>query len=221
MAKIEYSHEYKVGDVIVPGVTTINANLGWNKKVLMKWVAKVTKEGKDFQAMSTEAAGTGTLAHAFVEAHLTGDVVKEETIQSYSEKQQNHARDAFLAFRAWEARSALRLVAAEKEVVSTKYMYGGTVDAIYESDAGLEVADVKTSNSTYADYIIQLSAYATAAEEVYGRPVVRIHVLRFGKGVKGVFHHSSWGVDTIAVGMSVFKSLLNIHRLRTELEELL
>jgi hypothetical protein len=222
MAKIEYKKEYKSGDKILPGVTTILKNLGWNKDILMAWAAKMSREGKNYREVSTEAAGTGTLAHAMAESYFAGDDLDDEIVQSYDPNQVQKARNSLAALQTWELGSNLSIFAYEVMLISHEEGYGGTADLIFKNTkGGLELADIKTSNGTYADYILQLAAYARAAEETYKLPVERIHILRFGKGVTAAFHHSSWGVGDIEKAFTVFKYLLAIHKLRPEIEELL
>lgn len=222
MAQIQYTKEYKSGDKVLPGVTTILKNLGWNKDILMAWSAKMAREGKNYREVSTEAAGTGTLAHALAEAYLSGTTLAEEVIEAYDEKQRSKAANAVLALKEWQSSSNLKVIATEVMLISSENEYGGTADILFENTKGeLEVADIKTSNGTYADYVLQLAAYAMAAEETYKRTVSRVHILRFGKGVTAAFHHSSWGLGDIDKAFTVFKYLLAIHKLRPEIEELL
>lgn len=224
MAKIEYSKQYLVGETPVPGVTTILKNLGWNKDILMAWAASVTKKGQDFRAISKEASETGTLAHALAEAYLSGEEIDEVVYQSYSDEQREKAGNALDALKEWQEESRLEVVKTEVQLVSKVYKYGGTADIMFRHSGAqeLEIGDIKTSNGTYADYILQLAAYAQAAEECYAPiQVKRVHILRFGKGKTGAFHHSSWSRETWQQVFVTFKKLIDIHYAREWIEELL
>ena len=95
MAKIEYSKKYEAEDgTILPGVTTILQNLGWNKSILMKWAAKMARQEKDFQKESTIAAEIGTLAHALAEYYFTGNNPDPEIVAAYSPNQITKAENA-------------------------------------------------------------------------------------------------------------------------------
>ena len=223
MAKIEYSKKYEAEDgTILPGVTTILQNLGWNKSILMKWAAKMARQEKDFQKESTIAAEIGTLAHALAEYYFTGEAPDPEIVAAYSPNQITKAENAVESLKEWEKGSNLTATFTEKNLVSNIYRYGGSADIIFTNkDGDFELADIKTGNGTYADYILQLAAYAKAAEETLKRPVSRVHVLRFGKNKSATFHHSSWGQRDIDLAFNVFKLLLQVHAMRPMIEELL
>lgn len=223
MAKIEYAKKYEADDgTILPGVTTILGNLGWNKSILMAWAAKMERQNKNYKEESKEAAEIGTLGHALAEAYLTGKAADETVTGSYTEAQFVKANNAVLALVEWQKQTKLTVVHTEVSLVSNMYRYGGSADIIFTNQEGnFELADIKTGNGTYADYILQLAAYAVAAEETLKRPVERIHVLRFGKNKSATFHHSSWGKEDIDLAFQVFKGLIAIHYMRPKIEELL
>ena len=223
MAKLEYSKVYTGDDgTIFPGVTTILGNLGWNKSILMAWSAKMARQEKDYKAESKHAAEIGTLGHALAEAYLTSTLPDPEMIRSYTEQQFEKACNAVEALKVWQRGSNLTVVHTEANLVSNKWRFGGSADIIFTNPEGdFELADIKTGNGTYADYILQLAAYAVAAEETLKRPVERIHILRFGKNKSATFHHSSWGKEDMKKGFTVFQYLIGIHNMRPLIEELL
>jgi predicted RecB family nuclease len=223
MAKIEYSKKYEANDgTILPGVTTILGNLGWNKSILMAWAAKMERQNKNYKEESKEAAEIGTLAHALAEAYLNEKPVDPAMVAAYSPVQIGKANNAIVALQEWQKISNLAMVHTEVNLVSNTHRYGGSADIIFTNKEGdFELADIKSGNGTYADYILQLAAYAKAAEETLKRPVKRIHILRFGKNKSATFHHSSWGQGDIDLAFKVFLHLIAIHYLRPEIEELL
>ena len=223
MAKIEYTKTYTGDDgTIYPGVTTILANLGWNKSILMAWSAKMARQEKDYKAESKEAAEIGTLGHALAEAYLTAKTVDQSITAAYTPGQFAKAANAVEALKEWQKQSNLTVVFTERNLVSNKYKFGGSADIIFSNPEGdFELADIKTGNGTYADYILQLAAYSIAAEETLKRPIKRVHILRFGKNKSATFHHSSWGKEDIDLAFEVFKGLIAIHYARPFIEELL
>jgi hypothetical protein len=223
MAKIEYAKKYELDDgTILPGVTTILGNLGWNKSILMAWAAKMERQNKDYKAESKEAAEIGTLGHALAEAYLSAKQVTPEILAAYSGKQIDKAQNAVEALKEWQKGSNLTVAFTERNLISKKWRFGGCADIIFTNSEGhFELADIKTGNGTYADYILQLSAYAVAAEETFKQPVERVHILRFGKNKSATFHHSSWGKEDMMKGFTVFQYLIGIHNMRPLIEELL
>jgi len=92
---------YKTADgKRVPGVTTvIGGNLGWNKQALMYWANQVGLDGRNHREVSEEAADTGTIAHAMVEAELKGLDWKELVdIKGVTDEQLGRAENAYLAW---------------------------------------------------------------------------------------------------------------------------
>lgn len=223
MAKIEYKKEYKdSADNLLPGVTTVLKNLGWNKDILMAWAASVTKKGGNYKDISKDASETGTLAHSMAEAWLNGQELSKEIVMAYDEDQIVKATNAVESLKIWQEGSKLKIIGTEVMLISDEYGYGGTADVLFENGEGqLEIGDVKTSGGTYADYVLQLAAYAMAAEETFKRPVVRTHILRFGKNKSASFHHSSWGKGDIDTAFDVFRHLVAIHNLKDMVEGML
>ena len=137
MAKVIYSKEYKgVGDKLYPGVTTVLANLGWNKSILMAWAAKMERQNKDYKAESKEAAEIGTLGHLLAEAYLQGIIPDSETVSAYSQVQQEKAQNAVNALKVWQSTSNLKLFATEAKLISDEYEYGGTADILFTNADG-------------------------------------------------------------------------------------
>jgi hypothetical protein len=99
-----------------------------------------------------------------------------------SEQTAIQALGAFDAYKEWKAQTSLDVAEAEISLVSNVHRFGGTLDALFVRGA-LALGDWKTSNSVYADYLIQLGAYAILWEENYpDRPITGgFHLLRFSK----------------------------------------
>lgn len=172
----------------VPSVTTI---LGRFKEAggLMHWAWKLGTEGQDYRKVRDEAADAGTMAHEAVEAWLHGyeyEWVGEPDVVA-------NAQNSFKAFRTWIDQTKLEVIETETPLVSEVYRYGGTPDAIGRIDNTLCLLDWKSSNSVYADYLIQLAAYRQLWEETHlDQPIVGgYHLLRFDKKT-GDFTHHHW-----------------------------
>lgn len=162
------------------GVTTI---LGQTlNKDLMQWAvdcmvdylssripvitAEDLKEGaKEYTRRRDFGANTGTEAHALVEHFLRGESV---SLSDASEE----ASNAYNAFVEWFNEATPTIINVEEVIYSAEYDYAGTYDAMMEIDGKVYLTDLKTTNASrkapngvYAEYFIQLGAYAAAHEE--------------------------------------------------------
>lgn len=207
------THVYLLKDgTRVPGVTTI---LGRFKDAgpLMYWAWKVGTEGKDFRKERDNAATAGTLAHAAVEAWVRGQEFEftgePETVAK--------AKVAFGAFREWADQTRLTVDKTELPLVSEKYKFGGTFDAIL-LNGNRAMGDWKTSNGVYGEYLAQLAAYGQLWEENFpDQPITGgFHLLRFDKN-HGDFTHKWWG--ELSGGWRYFMHLREAYSCDKELKE--
>lgn len=172
---------YLVNGVTKPkGVTTI---LGQTlSKDLMQWAvdcmveyltAKVpvitagdlAEGAKEYTRRRDSGASTGTEAHALVEQFL-----KRETVSLSGASEE--ANNAYRAFVDWFTEVSPTVINVEEVVYSAEYDYAGTYDAMMEINGKVYLTDLKTTNASrkapngvYAEYFIQLGAYAAAHEE--------------------------------------------------------
>lgn len=177
---------YKVTDTLTDalskpkGITTILGKvlgkdlMGWAVKCMGEYLeAKlpvVTKEdldeaAKEYERRRDSGAGTGTEAHALVEQFLKGEVID----LSGSSKE---AKAAFGAFKTWYEGSKPEVINVEEVIYSPSFGFCGTYDCMLRIDGKVWLCDLKTTNASrsaprgvYADYFIQLGAYAMAHEE--------------------------------------------------------
>lgn len=170
----------------IPGTTTV---IGRFKESggLIHWAWKLGTEGKNYREVSGDAASAGTIAHDMVECFIR----KKEFVAppGTTEDVMGKASVAFGAFLEWADTTKLETVETETRMVSEKYRYGGTLDAMLIRGK-LSLGDWKTSNSLYSDYLIQLAAYKNLWEENHpDRPVLGgLHLIRFDK-IHGDFTH--------------------------------
>lgn len=170
----------------VPSVTTI---LGRFKEAggLIHWAWQLGKEGKDYREERDTAAGIGTIAHALVDDWIHGRM----TQLNYPPNER--AETAFNAFRQWADQTKFTVTHTEQPLVSEKYKFGGTFDAIMVNGKRA-MGDWKSSNALYPEYLCQIAAYGKLWEENYpGEPIDGGFVLcRFDK-TYGDFTHKWWG----------------------------
>lgn len=195
----------------VPSVTTI---LGRFKEAggLIHWAWLLGKDGKDYREVRDEAANAGTLAHAAVEAWIKG----HEPVFVGSVEVCARAQRAFGAFLEWAERSQLRADKTELPLVSERYRFGGTFDAILVGGKRA-MGDWKTSNGIYPEYLCQVAAYGILWEENFpDEPITGGYdLIRFDK-TYGDFTHKHW--DELESAKRAFLLMVELYGLDKELK---
>jgi hypothetical protein len=203
----------------VPGTTTvIGASLGWSKGALLYWAWQEGKAGRDYRQTQSDAADAGTMAHAMVEAAIhEGEFIPPSTAPP---DQVRLARLAFSAFEEWFQGSRIDLVETEMHLVSQRYRFGGTPDAVGRIKGQLTLLDWKTSKGIYAEYLIQLAAYAYLWNENRGEQITGgVHCCRFDK-LTGGFSHHWWPLEALQPGWEAFLRLRDLYDLQREMKKL-
>ncbi len=190
---------YRIDGERVPGVTTIISRFKPSGG-LIHWAWQQGRDGKDYRETRDAAADAGTIAHDMVEADIYGAAFDRT---KYKPELLDKADGAFKAYQEWKQQTQLAIAEAEVSLTSAQHRFGGTLDALFVRGS-LALGDWKTSNSIYADYLIQLGAYAILWEENYPeRPIGGgFHLLRFSKQEHAddpiSFTHSYWSDLEIA-----------------------
>ena len=215
----------------LPGVTTSNGNIGWSKDGLMYWANKMGREGKDLNQARQGAADIGTIAHALVEAHIdiSGEGIeaaKERILAAAPEAYRGPALEAFGAYLVWERQSRGTIIATEVWFVDEEWETGGCIDAIrIEDDGSIALLDWKSSNGTYEDMVVQVTAYAEFFERLMTRwlgspfKFSGVHLCRFGKE-SGNFVHHYWPRHVLTPAWEAFKHGRALHQLRPSIRNL-
>lgn len=173
----------------IPGTTTI---IGKFKEAggLIHWAWDLGKQGLDYREVRDSAASAGTMAHDAVEAHIRGlDFKWPLDMDEVTEK----AYKSFGAFLEWAKGSKLTVDKTELALVSEKYQFGGTLDAMF-IQGKRSLGDWKTSGGIYTDYLVQLGAYGILWDENFPNDPIEggFHLMRFDKTF-GDFSHRWWG----------------------------
>ena len=200
----------------IPGVTTvIGSNLGWNKGPLMHWAWEEGINGRDFRQTRDEAADTGTIAHAMVEAELKGKDWREMVdMRGVTDDMVLKALNALEAWQQWARLFSFHLVGSEISLVSEKHQYGGTIDVATIQDS-LCILDLKTSNAVYEDHKIQLAAYQNLWDENNpDNPCKGLYLLRLGKN-DGSFAYYYW--PDLSPAWEAFQCLRELHGLKKKI----
>lgn len=146
----------------------------------------------DNKLASEKAADAGTIAHEMVECWIKKQPFVMDGHQPTLVEMAKPAYDAFLQ---WADQSKLEITETEKPLVSERYRFGGTRDAIF-IQGKRAVGDWKTSNSIYAEYLCQLAGYGLLDEEAGNTIDGGYHLVRFSKQEKPTdpvqFSHHYW-----------------------------
>lgn len=202
---------------IVPSVTTvIGQNLGWDKETLYNWVARVTKEGYEYKALTSVAAEAGTCTHQMVERFLNPEL-KPLDPEVWSPRVWKYAQKGYDAFLRWHDEWRPETLFSEIKLVHEKLQYGGTLDygAIFQGRPAL--IDFKTSDAVRRKHIIQAAAYREMwldSDSLDGDP--RVIVLRLP-----IYGEDATMTDitpSMPLAFRVFKMCLALHHLKREWE---
>ena len=186
----------------IPSVTTIISRFK-DSGALMKWAYSTGREHGRLEALgqeapaslydvTTKAADIGTAAHAMVEVSINGgDPMMAAAYLALKPDEQPKAVNAFDMYRQWASMSNLEILHQELPLVSERFRFAGTPDAIGRVNGQLCLVDWKTSNGVYADYLLQLAAYRQLWEENNSeKPLVGgFHLCRFSKEHGDFAHH--------------------------------
>ena len=99
LKKVTKAHtRYYLSDgTLVPGATTVTGLL--NKPALVKWANNLGLQGIDSSKYVDKAARVGTLIHALVEAHITGN---KADLSDYTDLEKEMANVGFKKYLDWE-----------------------------------------------------------------------------------------------------------------------
>ncbi len=186
----------------LPGTTTILSRFKESGGLLF-WAHKVGyeqgrlgKAPKLYEARD-KAADVGTYAHALIEAHTKGEP-EPPPDPKLSKDDIDRGQNAYRQFVKWEKQTGLFIVSWEKPLVSEKYLFGGTPDAMGENEGRISKVDWKTSSDTYADHLLQLAAYMLLWEECFpDQPITDgAYILRLSKDSSDWHFHHFDNLDT-------------------------
>ena len=215
---------YEVKGKRVKSTTTlIGEHLGWGNYQLIAWTRKHCLNGKDSREMFKEAGLIGTLAHSLIEKFVRDvyDSDKDEVvfnIEEHSTETYTQANNAFLGFCRWldTKKGKVCFVETELQMVSDKYGYGGTCDAMCYIDGKLWLVDYKTSNNVYDSHYIQVAAYRQHWNE--SNPTVKIKKVMILKLSKEDIHFEEHILPCSKLdwGWKIFKLILKLEKLAKE-----
>lgn len=208
----------------VPSVTTIIGKFK-DSGALIKWAYRQGREHEhaaltggedpgDLYAVTKKAADAGSIAHDLIEQHVLTGQVQTEIPAAWAEAHQNVidlAWNSYRQFQSWYKNTMLDVISTEENLVSQKYRFGGTYDALgKDSEGRLVLVDWKTSNAVYGDYLIQLAAYGQLLRECKGVEVQGYHLLRVRKETADFSHHYWENLDDAWRAFEIMRELYDL-----------
>lgn len=199
----------------VKSVTTIIGNqLGWSKNGLIGWNVKLMKQGINPYVELKKAGRIGTLAHIMIEQFIKGGSVN---LDGYSPGEISKAKTAYYGFYKWFKDNDVKFLETEMQLVSDKYKFGGTFDAVAVVNGKIMLLDWKTTNACHDEFIIQLAAYRQLWAENNEYDTIKIKgaiLLRLDKDEKGVYEANYFKLKDLDWGWRIFKLILKIQGLQ-------
>lgn len=211
------SQEYrnKAGKKI-PGNTTVVGQLGWSKGALMWWAWTEGKEGRDFRATRDAAADAGTLGHAMIEADIKGRAPLDTS--KLAPEIVGKAEAALLNYLEWKNQMRFEPIGMEIPCVSEELQTGTTIDIMGWVAGKRSIVEIKTANSVYEDYLIQVAAQEFIWNETHpDEPIEALHLLKLGKEEANFTHHY-W--HSLQSGLEAFRHLRALYDLKSQLKKL-
>lgn len=175
---------------------------------------------------SDRGKDVGTLVHTAIEYYLRGQD-KENALQSSlsdaggvtTQDVMNDTMRALTAFVAWwEGLEEKEVLGLENPVYSRTLQYSGTYDLIARINGKVYMLDFKTTNKSmsaplgiYAEYFLQLAAYAYAVKEERGYEFDDLGIINVGKdGVISIATATDLGM-TIKECETTFAYAVRLH----------
>jgi len=195
---------------LVPGVTTITGEqLGWNKKILMKWSNNKGLEGINTAEYVDNLADIGKLGHRFVTDSLLG---RKTDTDNYSKNQIDKAENCAFSFFEWAKKKTIRPILIEYPLVSEKYRYGGTQDIYAKINGSLELVDLKTGKGIWPDMIIQVGGGYFQLLNENGYHVDKVRILNIPRSNDEKFNETLISKKQCIIAKAVFLNCLSNHR---------
>lgn len=169
---------YKAADgERLPGCTTI---VGLRAKDLTGWAFRIGQENPGLSSIRDhvdDLARIGSLVHLYADCMLKG--IAPET-DDWTKNEIAAAEPARRKFESWLKTKSIKIIFAEKALISERYRFGGTLDLFAEIDGVRSLIDLKTGRNIYREYLYQLSGYAQLLDEA-GERVDELRIVRCGR----------------------------------------
>lgn len=177
----------------VPSVTTI-LDCYPKPAAFYDWLKKV---GEDADAIRDEAGNRGSTVHKLTEQFDMGEEVNliNEAGNIEYKLLEWAMFERYVEFRR---RFPLEVVLMELNLISDKLGFAGTLDRVVNLNGRTLIIDIKTSNSLYDHYWLQMAAYKQLLAEVQpdlkidGYAVLWLNALTRTEGKAGTIQGKGW-----------------------------
>lgn len=191
--KLEFLDQryYYEGDFYAPSVTTILEAFPKTAQ-FYEWLKKV---GEDANSIRDAAGEVGSKIHAATEQYDNGDALVWDDKYFNLEEWQLLCR-----YNDFRQRFDFKMIANEVSYCSKNLILGGTLDRVFDYNGLRYLVDLKTSNSLYDHFWLQLSAYKELWNEFNPElPIDRIAILHLKaatrtEGKKGDIQGVGWAL---------------------------
>lgn len=195
---------------------------------------KLVTEAKGAHKEKLEEAGAvGHAAHAWIEDYIKA-CIKDSIFAAYGSMpypEEERAANCCKAALEWMDKHNVRWLETERKIFSREHNFAGTMDGLCLVDScdnatccpekftdRLTVADWKTSNYLYPEYLLQTAAYLKAFREETGKDVTDRWVIRLGKE-DGEFDPWHAGTETFEEDWAAFHQALLLTRSMKSIKE--
>jgi hypothetical protein len=154
---------YKTDDgQYVPSVTTILQAYPKDAH-FFQWLKQV---GEEADTIRDEAGRRGSIVHSLTEIYDAGDEVNLlDNLGNIKFKMSEWAMfERYVQFRQMVE---MNVILSEFHLINPELGYAGTLDRVAEINGCNYLIDIKTSNSVYEHYWLQLAAYRRLIEDYY------------------------------------------------------
>jgi hypothetical protein len=177
----------------LPSVTTI-LDCYPKPAAFYDWLKKV---GEDADTIRDEAGNRGSIVHKLTERYDAGEevnLISDSGTVDY--KLLEWAMfERYVEFRR---RFPINIIHSELHLISENLGYAGTLDRVIEFNGRLLIIDIKTSNSLYDHYWLQMAAYEKALAEMQpelkidGYAILWLNALTRTDGKAGTVQGKGW-----------------------------
>lgn len=205
------------------------------KPLSLEQFSTIVTEAKSAHKDTLEdAADVGSMAHNWLEYYIKAILAKDEAQQKTLLERKcgdERATNCVNAALDWMAKHNVRWIETERKIYSREHGYAGTMDGLCIVDScndptccphqfqdRLSVADWKSSNYLYLEYLLQTAAYEGAYEEEFGVDIKDRWILRLGKedGTFAAWHCTE---EDFPADYEAFLICLKLNRTLDQIEE--
>ena len=158
---------YQVKDKFLPSITWIAGH--YPKGIAFyKWLGG--KGWDEAEAIKSAAGDKGSKVHKAIEDLIGGKELKMDDKYSDSSGEPSELTveewECIMSFSDWFKETKPKVIQLEQVVYNEKVGYAGTVDMVLEIEGKKWIVDIKTGQSIWPEYELQISAYKHAMQGI-------------------------------------------------------